>query len=145
MIEPGSIGQSVYTYADAAAARVAWDQLSTKVLGCNQDKPEPLSQTEPINRDSCGTSELSIDGVAGVWSRNLYTNPQTPGSSCTDSSGKVVDCATWSSKSYQVYLLVGSTIQTVSYSVSVDGVRNVPLDQVPVNKLAEELAQRWLQ
>lgn len=145
VVEPGSIGQSVYAYADAAAARVAWDQLSTTVLRCNQANPEPVSQTEPINRQSSGTSELSIDGVAGVWSRNLSTNPQTPGSSCTDSSGKVVDCGTWSSKSYQVYLLVGSTIQTVSYALSVDGVRNVPLDQVPVNQLAEELAQRWLQ
>jgi hypothetical protein len=141
--QPGAISQSVYDYGTNQSAQSAWAKLRSVVLGCNDTDADPISQTEPVNRRSSGVSELSFDGVAGVWSRTLNTNPNSPGSYCTDSSGKRVDCDTWSSKTYRIYLLVGTTIQSVTYYVTKDGVGNVPLDQVPVNALAEQLATRW--
>ena len=141
--QPGAIVQYVYDYGTETSAQAAWTKLSNAVRACNQETVEPISQTESVNRQSSGSSELAFDGVAGVWSRNLYTNPNTPGSYCTDSSGKKVDCDTWSTKGYSIYLLVDSTIQSVSYSVTRDGVGNLPLDQLAVNGLAEKLAMRW--
>lgn len=141
--DPGAIVQYVYDYGTEASAQAAWAKLSNAVLKCNQSTLEPISQTESVNRQSSGTSELALDGVTGVWSRNLYTNPNTPGSYCTDSSGKKVDCDTWSTKGYSIYLLVDSTIQSVSYSATRDGVGNLPLNQLAVNELAEKLALRW--
>ena len=48
-------------------------------------------------------------------------------------------------KSYTLYLLVGDTIQSLGYSTGVAGLQQVKLDQLSVNVLAEELANRWVQ
>ena len=53
-------------------------------------------------------------------------------------------CEGFTAKDYMISLLVGNAIQTVTYYKTVDGIRDMPLDQAAVNAVAEQLAQRWV-
>jgi len=123
---PGSLYQQVYSYPTQAAAQQAWTSLRAGVRTCHQKNPAPLSATESVTRQQSGTSALTFGGVPGVWSRSLDSNPPD-----------------WSMKSYTIHLLVGNTIQMLTYSTGNSRGGNVPLDQAAVNTLAENLASRW--
>lgn len=139
--EPGAWDQRVEVYGTAAAAGRAWRKLSTAVLSCTEGGSGPLSQTKQVSRQSSGTSALTFEGTPGVWSRELDTYPDT--GSCTNAAGKSVACEGFTAKNYMISLLVGNAIQTVTYYTTVDGIRDMPLDQAAVNAVAEQLAQRW--
>lgn len=123
---PGSLYQQVYSYPTQAAAQQAWTALRAGVRTCNQKSPPPLSATASVTRQASGTSALTVGGVPGVWSRSLDSNPPD-----------------WSMKSYTIHLLVGDTIQMLTYSTGNSRGGNVPLDQAAVNSLAKDLAERW--
>lgn len=139
----GTLRHSVHVYADAAAARKAWRAVRSAVLACNQAKLPAISATEHVDRTSSGTSGLEIQAVPGVWTRSVQTYPVQPGSTCTTSTGAEVKCTASMTKSYTITLLVGNSIQSLTYGKVRDGVGNVKLDQLAVNVLAEQLAQRW--
>ncbi len=141
--EPGSWDQRIEVYPTAAAASAAWRKLSAAVLSCTGGGRGPLSPTKPASRQWSGTSALTFGGTAGVWSRELDTQPSAA-DSCTNSAGRPVACYEFSSKNYMIHLLMGTAIQTVTYYTSVEGVRDMPLDQAAVNAVAEQLAQRWV-
>lgn len=123
---PGSIYQQIYVYPNAAAAQDAWTALTAGVRTCNDSGTTPISATESVDRSRSGTSAFTFNGVPGVWSRSLSTNPPD-----------------WSTKSYTIHLLVGDSIQMLTYSAGKRSVGNMPLDQKAVNVLAESLAMRW--
>jgi len=139
--EPGAWDQRVEVYGTAAAAGRAWRKLSAAVLSCTEGGSGPLSQTKQVSRQSSGTSALTFEGTPGLWSRELDTYPDT--GSCTNDAGKAVACEGFTAKNYMISLLVGNAIQTVTYYTTVDGIRDMPLDQAAVNAVAEQLAQRW--
>ena len=140
--EPGAWDQRVEVYATAAAARKAWRKLTAAVLDCTEGGSGPLSQTKQQSRRSSGTSALTFQGTPGVWSRELDTYPDT--GTCTNDAGRKVACEGFTAKDYMISLLVGNAIQTVTYYKTVDGIRDMPLDQAAVNAVAEQLAQRWV-
>lgn len=123
---PGSLYQQVYSYPSQAEAQQAWAALRAGVRTCNQKTPAPLSATESVTRETSGTSALTFGGIPEVWSRSLDSNPPD-----------------WSMKSYTIHLLVGDSIQMLTYSTGNSRGGNVPLDQAAVNALAENLATRW--
>lgn len=141
--EPGSWDQRLEVYPTASAANAAWRKLTKTVLSCTGGGRGPLSATKPASRQWSGTSQLTFDGTAGVWSRELDSQPSA-GSTCTDSTGRKVACDEFTSKNYTIHLLTGTAIQSVTYYTSVDGIRDMPLDQAAVNAVAEQLATRWV-
>lgn len=140
--EPGAWDQRVEVYATADAARKAWRKLTAAVLGCTEGGSGPLSQRKPVSRQSSGTSALTFQGTPGVWSRELDTYPDT--GTCTNDAGRKVACEGFTAKNYMISLLVDNAIQTVTYYKTVDGIRDMPLDQAAVNAVAEQLALRWV-
>lgn len=138
---PGSLVQYLDVYPTAAAAQTAWTALTTAVRTCNQRTIPAVSQSESIDRRASGTSAMTYGGVPGVWSRSFATNVTS--GTCASPGGAPAPCPSWSSKAYTIHLLVGSTIQTLTYGTTRDGIGNIPLDQAAVNTLAEDLAQRW--
>ena len=129
--EPGALWQEVAMYQTSDAAQGAWREVRRAVLGCNETNPAGISAKRDINRTLSGTSELAYDGVPAVWFRTLSTSMSgTPDAFTT--------------KAYRVYLLVDNTIQSLSYYESQQGLRQIPLDQLAVNTLAEQLADRWV-
>lgn len=126
--EPGSLLQDVEAYQTPDAARAAWNQLRRAVLACNDPGRNPLTTPDTSTRTLSGVSALTVDGVPGVWSRQFSVDRDMP----------------LSSKSYSISLLSGWTIQTLTYFVTVDEAAQVPLDQLAVNTLAEQLLQRWM-
>lgn len=138
---PGSLVQYLDVYSTPADAQSAWTALTAGVRTCNQRNIPAISRSESIDRRASGTSPMTFNGVPGVWSRSFSTNVTL--GTCPGTGGTTAPCASWSSKSYTIHLLVGSSIQTLTYGTTRDGVGNVPLDQVAVNNLAEDLAQRW--
>lgn len=139
---PGEIDQAINTYQTDDAAAVAWRTLRRAVLSCNDPTPARISQTRSVRRIASGVSALTFGGVPGVWSRELDTYPGSEGT-CSTSSGKVVPCPDFSTKGYTIYLLLGSDIQSLTYYTTRDAVGEIPLDQLAVNVLAEQLAHRW--
>ena len=126
--EPGSLLQDVEVYQTDDAARAAWNQLRRAVLACNDPGRNPLTARDTSTRTLSGVSALAVNGVPGVWSRQFSVDRSMP----------------LSGKSYSISLLSGSVIQTLTYFVTVDDAAQVPLDQLAVNTLAEQLLQRWV-
>lgn len=125
--EPGSLLQDVEVYQSADAARTAWNRLRRAVLACNDPGRNPLTARDTSSRTLSGESELTVGGVPGVWSRQFSVERDMP----------------LSSKSYSISLLSGTAIQTLTYYTTVDEATQIPLDQLAVNTLAEQLLQRW--
>jgi hypothetical protein len=125
----GALFQRVYVYASQDAARRAWEVLSSQAKRCSKGQDQPVAGNEDLNRLTNDVSELTFGGVPGIWVRELST-----------SLGRVNS----RSKDYTIYLLMGDAIQQVRYSVARPGLGQVPLDQLPVNQLAEKLANRWV-
>ncbi len=125
--EPGALLQAVNVYQTDDAASAAWIKLRRAVLGCNDPSRPPISPTKPISRTASGVSAFQFDGVAAVWSRDFSTDP---------GSG-------FSMKSYTIHVLSGNAIQSVTYYLTRDEIADLPLDQLAVNTLAEQLMMRW--
>jgi hypothetical protein len=125
--EPGSLLQSVEVYQTDDAASAAWAKLRRAVLACADSSGGSLASGKSITRTTTGESALVVDGTAGVWSRQFSTEPSIP----------------LSAKSYSIHLRSGNAIQTVSYYTTVMELEQIPLDQLAVNTLAEQLLQRW--
>jgi len=124
----GVLSQDVESYATEEAAENAWTALRTVVLRCGKQPPTPPAARPPLSRPSSGVSSQQFNGVPGVWSASFDTwNVDEP----------------FASNQYTLHLLVGATIQSVSYVTSHPGLKRVPLDQAAVNALAEQLALRW--
>lgn len=139
---PGAIDQRMEVYADAATAQAAWKRLTKALRSCDTGSSSKPGRGEPVNSTTTGVSALTFGGTRGVWSRDFDTYPSS-GLQCEDDKGRAVRCAEFSSKSYTIHLLVGRSIQSVTYYKTVDGVRNPRIDQVAVNALAEQLAYKW--
>jgi hypothetical protein len=125
----GALSQRVYVYASQDAARRAWEVLSSQAKRCSRGQDQPVAGNENLNRLTTDVSELTFGGVPGMWVRELST-----------SIGRV----NYRTKDYTIHLLMGDAIQQVKYSAARTGLGQVPLDQLPVNQLAEELANRWV-
>lgn len=139
---PGSLWQSVWMYADEETARRHWDKVRTEVPKGSVTPNAPLSRKADTYRLSSGVSAAAFDGNPGVWFRTFSATPGDVGT-CFDDNGREVRCPSTSAKSYTLYLLVGSTIQSVTYVGTVNRLAEVPLDQAAVDELAVRLAQRW--
>ena len=127
---PGALWQNVSMYQTADSAADVWRQLRKAVLACNDPRVPAISQTREISRSVSGESELTYDGVPAVWSRQFMTD--------------ILGRDSFSTKTYTVHLLVDNTIQSLTYYETRDGVRQLPLDQLAVNTLAVELADRYV-
>lgn len=125
--DPGSLMQQVEVYQSEDAARTAWARLRRGVLACNDPGGNPLATANTATRTLSGVSELSFDGVPGIWSRQFTVYAELP----------------LSGKAYSISLLSGNVIQTVDYYATVERVAQIPLDQVAVNALAVTLLERW--
>jgi hypothetical protein len=125
--EPGSLLQAVEVYQSDDAATAAWAKLRRTVLACADSSGGTLASGNSISRTTTGESALVVDGTAGVWSRQFSTEPSIP----------------LSAKTYSIHLLSGNAIQTVTYYTTVMELQQIPLDQLAVNTLAEQLLQRW--
>lgn len=126
----GNLSQMVSEYATQAAAQRAWKDLSRQAKRCSKDQNEPIAGNENFQRATNGASELTFGGVPGIWIREL-----------TAIGGDPVNFPV---KSYSILLFMGDAIQQVTYVIGRTGLRQVPLDQLPVNQLAEVLAKRWV-
>ena len=138
----GSLGQQIYAFGSADAARKAWTRLTKAMAACSENADVAIPATGDFRRQVHGVSPLSFDGVPGLWSRQLDRADESQGQ-CSNASGPT-PCDSFTVKSYTLYLLVGDTIQSVGYSTGVLALREVKLDQLSVNVLAEELANRWV-
>lgn len=139
----GSIGQRVFDYATADAARTDWRRLAKAMAACSTNRSIATPRRGDFTRRQHGVSALQYDGVPGLWSRELQWIDGSE-STCSDATGPVA-CTSLSTKGYAVWLLVGNTIQVVGYQRGAAGLRELALDQVAVNVLAEHLATRWVQ
>ena len=126
--EPGALSQNVEVYQSDDAARQAWRKLRAATLRCGASPASGVSRANAADRTSSGVSALAYAGVPGVWLREFSTYPE---------SG-------FSTNHYSVSLLVGNTIQQVSYYESREKLGQIPLDQAAVNQLASTLADRWV-
>ncbi len=138
----GALGQKIYDFGSADAARKGWTRLTRAMAGCSENADVAIPASGDFSRQVHGISPLSFNGVPGLWSRQLERMDQSQ-SQCTNASGPTT-CDSVTVKSYTVYLLVGDTIQSVGYSTGVTGLHQIKLDQLSVNVLAEELANRWV-
>jgi len=136
MGDPGVIGdvvlQEVEVYADAAAAQRAWKLLTREnQRAVSEFQRNPTGDTV---RMAAGTSALVVAGTPGLWWRSREVIRFGPGEPVANS------------KEYRISLLLGNAIQSVLYAVAETTPRasNLPLDQLPVNELAEQLALRWM-
>lgn len=127
LAEPGQLGQTMNVFQTDDAASAVWNKLRRAVLTCNDSSWQPISSTKPISRNASGVSAFRFDGRAAVWSRNFATDPG----------------AGFSMKSYTVHVISGNAIQSVTYSLTRDEIADLPLDQLAVNMLAEQLMLRW--
>lgn len=125
---PGGMAQSLEVYPTVQVAKRAWRAFTAAVAGCTEGASTAISSTKSIMRQTNGVSALAFDGTPGVWSRELSTYPDGP----------------FTSKNYTIHLLVGSAIQSVTYYAATEAIGSFRLDQVAVNTLAEELANRWV-
>ena len=141
--EVGSIGQELYTYASPESAKADWTRLAKAMTKCSRNATAALPTRGDFERDQHGTSALTYGGVPGLWSRSLEWFDGS-GQQCSNASGPVA-CASFSVKSYTLYLLVGDAIQSVGYVTGVEALKAPKLDQLAVNVLAEQLADRWVQ
>ena len=126
----GNVMQEIEQYASADAAKAAWQALAAEAAKCTRDVNATLSRKTAVNRSTNGVSDVVIDGVPGVWVTTLETYPDL---------GKG-----YSNGSYTLHLLVGDTIQQVTYGVTQKGIRDVPVDTAAVDELGRTLAGRWL-
>jgi len=126
----GNVMQEIEQYASADAAKAAWQALAAEAAKCTRDVNATLSRKTPVNRSTNGVSDVVIDGVSGVWVTTLETYPDL---------GKG-----YSNGSYTLHLLVGDTIQQVTYGVTQKGIRDVPVDTAAVDELGRALSARWL-
>jgi hypothetical protein len=129
-LEGTPLSQSVSVYATQEAAQQAWDVLTRQAQGCSQGENDPVAGNEDLMRLTNGVSELTFGGVPGIWVRELATFGGNTGN--------------FRVKTYSIYLLMGDAIQQVSYATSEAGLGQVQLDQLPVNQIAEDLANRWV-
>lgn len=125
---PGTLWQQVSMYQTADSAAEAWRQLNRTILACNRTDQPAVSSTRAVIRTQSGNADFGVDGVPALWYRQFASYPDEG----------------LSTKVYQVYLLVDNTIQRLQYVATLDGLRQVPLDQLAVNTLADELADRWV-
>ncbi|MBI1349991.1 MAG: hypothetical protein GC156_02605 [Actinomycetales bacterium] len=126
--EPGELMQEVEAYQSDSEVAEVWRQLRRIVLACNDPAAPAISQSKQVTRISGGVSEFVYHGVPALWLRQLTSDPQ---------SG-------FTTKSYTVYLMAENNIQSLTYYLSRDGLRQIPLDQLAVNELARTLADRLL-
>lgn len=121
----GSLTQQVFAYASADAATADWRRLQRAITKCEgRNDGGPNTQ---LDRRDHGVSAMSFAGVPGLWTRGADSYQ-----------------GSFSVKSYTIYLLLGDAIQSVTYATGTQQVRPVRLDQLPINELAEQLANRWV-
>jgi hypothetical protein len=125
----GSVTQQLQVFSSPQDAQQAWQQATRAVQGCSQNPTGPIPTKEDFTRSTNGTANATVDGVQGVSLRQLQTYP---------SNNRSVN-------SYSVYLLAGEAVQVVTYSVTVRGSRQAPINQSAVDTLAQQLADRWVQ
>ncbi len=126
----GNVVQQVEQYASADAAKAAWQALAAEAAKCTTDANATLSRKTAVSRSTNGVSDVVIDQVPGVWVSTLETYPDL---------GRG-----FSNGAYTLYLLVGDTVQQVTYGVTQKGIRDVPVDTAAVEELGRALAARWL-
>ena len=126
----GNVVQQVEQYAAADAAKTAWQAVTAEVATCTSGANAALSKKTSVNRSTNGVSDVVIDGVPGVWVSTLDTFPDL-GKGFTNGA-------------YTLYLLVGDTVQQVTYGVTRKGVRDVTVDTAAVDALGRALAARWV-
>jgi len=127
---PGSVSQIVHQYQSPEQARAAWESYTRDVAAkCSENATGAVPWDTSFERVVSGVSPLTFNGTPGLWYRYLTTN-----------GGRFAS----TTKTYTIVLLVGSSIQQVIYGTSINSSAQIPLDQLVVNELAEELANRWL-
>jgi hypothetical protein len=126
----GSVVQQVEVYGSADEAKAAWQAVTAELATCSLNPDAAIPAKKPFTRTTNGTSSVVVGGVTGVWTASLDTFPTT-GKGFTNGA-------------YTVSLLVGDSIQQVTYSLTRKGVGEVTVDRAAVEALASSLAQRWI-
>jgi hypothetical protein len=118
---PGDMTQQILVYKSPAVANQVWSQLTKALAKCN------LTDTSDygVDKQRTGASALVFNGVPGLGSRYSFNSKSS------------------STSTYDLYLLMGNSVQVVTYTRSVSGDHPVSIDQVAVNQTAESLALRW--
>ena len=128
--DPESLGgvleQRIFTYDSPAQAKMVWGRLTRELAKCELNSLTPVPANEPFDRQLTGRSAATFEGVPGLWLRGLSIRE----------SGVSV-------KWYTIDFLMNDAIQRVTYMRTIKGMRQVPLDQLAINALAEQLALRW--
>lgn len=123
---PGDMDQLMYVYQSPSAAQRAWAQLGRSLVKCRKNARTPIPANQEFERTVTGVLPFGFGEIPGLWSREL---------SISDSG--------FSRTTYSTFLLVGSTIQKLTYTRAMKGMKQVPLDQGAVNVLSATLAKRW--
>lgn len=126
----GAVVQQVEAYASAELATQAWQKVTAAVAKCSTKPTGPITGKKPYEATTNGASSVTVNGVAGVSTSTTETFPSF-------NKG-------FTNGSYSVYLLVGDSIQEVSYLMTVKGLKQVSIDGGAVDSLAQTLANRWL-
>lgn len=132
VLTDGFAWQQVFTFDDAAAADAAWSTLSTRLRDCNERYGKLYNLTKPARQGKVGISAITVDGTPGLYYRYF----ETQGSDDKEFR--------WSTRTYQLFLKDGNVISSLTYGLSLDGIKPVTLDEPAVNQLAVELIDRFV-
>ena len=131
MLTDGFAWQQVFTFQDASAADAAWTALNRNWKDCNQRYGRLYNKTGPARLGRAGTSSVNVDGTPGLYLRYVETQ--------ADSNADYQ----WTTRTYQLFLKDGNVISSLTYGVSVDGLKRVSIDEAAVNQLAVLLIDRF--
>lgn len=131
VLTDGFAWQQVFTYVDSDSADAAWASLTKAWEDCNERFGELYKKTKPARRGTAGVSPVVVDGTPGLY----YQYIETQGSDDQDFR--------WSTRTYQLFLKDGNVISSVTYGISLDGIKRVSVDEPAVNQLAVELLDRF--
>lgn len=129
----GFAWQQLYTFQDAAAADSAWSVLRRNWRDCNERYGKLYNKTGPARQGRAGTSPVSVDGTPGLYLRYVETQ--------ADANNDF----TWTTRTYQLFLKDGNVISSLTYGISVDGLKRIRIDETAVNELAVALIERFVQ
>ena len=132
VLTDGFAWQQAFTFDDNDAADSAWSTLSTRLRDCNERYGKLYSPTKPARQGKVGVSAVTVDGTQGLYYRYF----ETQGSDEKDFR--------WSTRTYQLFLKDGNVISSLTYGLSLDGIKPVALDEPAVNQLAVDLIDRFV-
>lgn len=129
LADPISIQQNIWQFDSPAQAQRAWQVMQARAKRCTGTTREPDGTAGGYATQvlSNGTTRAVVNLRPGVWTHSVYTS----GSADAGEGG------------YYVAFLLDDAIQTVEFDFAAGKVL-ASSDRWPVKKVAQALANRWL-